>query len=93
LLVEALVEHIEAECYIKFGELANYLQALGIDIDGGEALTGEHLRQPHVQGGTTLLEPVSDVYVQIVEGLFSTKPVMLEIGDPAWFRSGEEPGS
>ena len=50
-IVDSLAEHIKASPYTKFGELANYLEARGIDIDGDEELTGENLRQPHVIPG------------------------------------------
>jgi len=76
---------------VKFRELADYLETLGVNTAGDEELTGEHVNQPHVRAGTTLIAAVSTEYVEVVEALFKTRPVMLEIGDPASFRSHEEP--
>jgi hypothetical protein len=90
-VVDALTELIIDRGAIKFGKLADYLETLGINTAGDEALTGEHVNQPHVPAGTTLLCPVSTEYVQVVEALFKTRPVMLEIGDPASFACHEEP--
>lgn len=90
-IVDALADYIQTTRFIKFRELAEYLEVCGACVDGDEGLTGKKLGQPHVDPRTTLLYAVSDEYVQIVEWLFSTKPVMLEIGDPASFRTGEEP--
>jgi hypothetical protein len=90
-VVEALAEHIKAEGFIRFRELDKYLEFLGINTAGDESLFGDQVNQPHVGGGVTLLSDVSNEYVQIVEALFSTKPVRLEIGDLTSFRSGEEP--
>jgi hypothetical protein len=90
-LVDALTESIIQQGAIKFGKLADYLETLGVNTAGGEELTGEHVNQPHVRAGTTLLGPVSTEYVEVVEALFKTRPVMLEIGDPASFRGHEEP--
>jgi hypothetical protein len=89
--VDALAGHIYEEGSIKFGELATYLKARGIPIEGDEEITGAHINQPHVGEYTTLLGPVSAEYVQIVEALFKSRPVMLEIGDPALFATGDEP--
>ena len=91
ITVDALTELIIQQGAIKFTELANYLETLGINTAGDEELTGEHVNQPHVRAGTTLLGAVSTEYVEVVEALFKTRPVMLEIGDPASFRSHEEP--
>lgn len=88
--VDALAELIIQQGAIKFAELADYLETRGVNMAGDEALTGEHVNQPHVRAGTTLLCPVSTEYVEIVEALFNTRPVMLEIGDPACFASHEE---
>lgn len=88
--VDALAGHIAEHYYIKFGALAEYLTARGIAVEGDEELTGDHVNQPHVGWYTTLLRSVSGEYVQIVETLFKTRPVMLEIGDPADF-GGHEP--
>ena len=90
-MVDALTELIIDRGAIKFGKLADYLETLGINTAGDEALTGGHVNQPHVPAGTTLLCPVSTEYVQVVEALFKTRPVMLEIGDPASFACHEEP--
>jgi hypothetical protein len=90
-VVEELAVYIQDNWFIKFAELAEYLEVCDVCVDGDEALTGKNLGQPHVNPRTTLLYAVSDEYIQIVEWLFSTKPVMLEIGDPASFRSGEKP--
>ncbi len=90
-VVDALTEFIIQQGAIKFGELADYLKTLGVNIAGDEELTGEHVNQPHVRGGTTLSDRVSAEYVEIVEALFNTRPVMLEIGDPACFANHEAP--
>jgi hypothetical protein len=89
--VEALAKHIARAGYIKFGEMNEFLESCGINMAGDEELTGEHVGQPHVAVGTTLLGSVSDEYVQTVEALFKWWPVKLMIGDPASFASGEEP--
>jgi hypothetical protein len=91
ITVDALTELIIQQGAIKFGELADYLKTLGINTAGDEELTGEHVNQPHVRAGATLRGAVSTEYVEVVEALFKTRPVMLEIGDPACFRSHEEP--
>lgn len=91
ITVDALTELISQQGAIKFGELADYLKTLGVNTAGDEELTGEHVNQPHVRAGTTLIGRVSTEYVEVVEALFKTRPVMLEIGDPASFRSHEEP--
>ena len=91
IAVDALTELIIQQGAIKFGELADYLETLGVNIAGDEELTGEHVNQPHVRAGTPLLGPVSTEYVEIVEALFNTRPVMLEIGDPACFANHEPP--
>src|SRR6476620_3915025 len=88
--VDALADHIAQEGSIKFGKLTKYLETRGIDTAGDEELTGEHVNQPHVSEGTTLLGGISDEYVHIVEALFKTRPVMLKSGDLADFRRGEE---
>jgi hypothetical protein len=90
-VVDALTELIIQQGAIKFGEPADYLETLGVNTAGDKELTGEHVNQPHVRAGTTLLCAVSTEYVEVVEALFKTRPVMLEIGDPASFRSHEEP--
>jgi hypothetical protein len=90
-VIDALTELIIQQGAIKFGELADYLEILGVNTAGDEELAGEHVNQPHVRAGTTLLGAVSTEYVEVVEALFKTRPVMLEIGDPASFRSHEEP--
>jgi hypothetical protein len=76
---------------VKFTELANYLETLGINIAGDEELTGEHVNQRHVPAGTILLGEVSTEYIDVVEALFNTRPVMLEIGDLACFANHEPP--
>jgi hypothetical protein len=91
ITVDALTDLINCHGAVKFTELADYLETLGINTAGHEELTGEHVNQPHVRAGTTLLGAVSTEYVEVVEALFKTRPVMLEIGDPASFRSHEEP--
>jgi hypothetical protein len=91
ITVDALTDLIICHGAVKFTELANYLETLGINTAGDEELTGEHINQPHVRAGTTLNGAVSTEYVEVVEALFKTRPVMLEIGDPASFRSHEEP--
>ena len=91
ITVDALTELIIQQGPIKFGELADRLETLGVSIAGEEELTGEHVNQPHVRAGTTLIGAVSAEYVEVVEALFKTRPLMLEIGDPAFFRSDEEP--
>jgi hypothetical protein len=91
ITVDALTDLIICHGAVKFRELANYLETLGINTAGDEELTGEHVNQPHVRAGTTLIGAVSTEYVEVVEALFKTRPVMLEIGDPASFRSREEP--
>lgn len=90
-VADALADYVQANGFIKFAESAEYLAVCGVRLDGDEALTGKNLGQPHVDPRTTLLCAVSDEYVQIVEWLFRTKPVMLEIGGPASFRTGEQP--
>jgi hypothetical protein len=91
ITVDALTDLIIQQGAIKFGDLADYLETLGVNIAGDVELTGEHVNQPHVRAGTTLIGRVSTEYVAVVEALFKTRPVMLEIGDPASFRSREEP--
>ncbi len=91
ITVDALTEFIICHRAVKFTELANYLETLGINIDGDEELTGEHVNQRHVPAGTTLLGEVSNEYIDVVEALFNTRPVMLEIGDLACFASHEPP--
>jgi hypothetical protein len=90
-VVDALAELIIQQGAIKFGELADYLETLGVNTAGDEELTGEHVNQPHVRAGTTLLGPVSTEYVKVVQALFKTRPMMLEIGDPACFANHEPP--
>ena len=90
-VVDALTAFIIQQGAIKFGEFADYLKTLGVNIAGDEELTGEHVNQPHVRAGTTLIGAVSAEYVEVVEALFKTRPVMLEIGDPACFANHEEP--
>lgn len=89
-VVDAVAELIIQQGAIKFAELADYLETLGVNIAGDEELTGEQVNQPHVRAGTTLIGAVSTEYVAVVEALFKTRPVMLEIGDPASFASHEE---
>ena len=91
ITVDALTDLIICHGAVKFTELANYLETLGINTAGDEELTGEHVHQPHVRAGTTLLGAVSTEYVEVVEALFKIRPVVLEIGDPACFRIHEEP--
>jgi hypothetical protein len=90
-VVDALNDLIIQQGAVKFGKLAHYLETLGVKTAGDEELTGEHVNQPHVPLGTTLLGEVFTEYVEVVEALFKTRPVMLEIGDPASFASHEEP--
>ena len=90
-VVDALAEHIAREGFVSFTEMNEFLKSRGVDLVGHEALTGEHLRLPHVLDGTTLFGPVSNEYVEIVQRLFAYWPVTLMIGDPATFRTGEEP--
>jgi hypothetical protein len=90
-LVDALTELIIQDGAVTFGEIAFYLWTWGVDTAGDEELIGEHVNQPHVQAGTTLCDSVSDEYVEIVEALFNTRPVVLDIGDPAFFADHEPP--
>jgi hypothetical protein len=91
ITVDALTDLIICHGAVKFTELANYLETLGINIAGDEELTGEHVNQRHVPAGTTLLGEVSTEYIDVVEALFKTRPVMLEIGDLACFANHEPP--
>jgi hypothetical protein len=89
--VEALAEHIARAGWIKFGEMNKFLESRDISTTtGDEELRGEHVGQPHVSPGTTLLGPTSEEYVVIVEALFKSYPVMPMIGDMADF-AGDEP--
>jgi hypothetical protein len=91
ITVDTLSELIIQQGAIKFGELADYLETFGVNIAGDKQLMGEHVNQRHVRAGTMLCDRISAEYVEVVEALFETRPVMLEIGDPASFRSHEEP--
>jgi hypothetical protein len=89
---DALAEYIAESGWIRFREMNEFLESRGVSLDGDGELLGQHVRQPHVSEGTTLLGPVSEEYVQIVEALFTTYPVMLMIGDMADFAGcGDEP--
>lgn len=89
--VEALVRYLASEAFMSFREMNEYLESLGVRIEGNVALSGEHVRQPHIWEGTTLLFPASEDYVHIVESLFTAWPVSLMIGDMADFAGHEEP--
>jgi hypothetical protein len=89
--VAALADHIAAAHIITFRQLFEFMDSLGIDTVGDEELMGQHVNQPHVGFDITLRARVSKGLVQIVTTLFYTRPVALEIGDLADFRSGEEP--
>jgi hypothetical protein len=91
ITVDALTELIIQQGAIKFRKLADYLETFGINTAGDEELTGEHVNQRHVPAGTTLLGEVSTEYIDVVEALFNTRPVMLEIGDLACFANHEPP--
>lgn len=87
----ALADHI-AECgAVRFRDMFDYLESLGIPTSGHEDLMGEHVFQPHVGYATTLRDSLSSEVVEIVTALFRTRPLMLEIGDPASFACGDEP--
>lgn len=89
--LDALVEFLSVERHIRFSEMNQFLSSRGVPLRGEEELTGEHVGLPHVDAGTTLFGPASSDYVRIVETLFKYWPVTLKIGDPAMFRTGEEP--
>jgi hypothetical protein len=91
ITVDALTELIIQQGAIKFGDLTDYLETLGVNTAGDEELTGEHVNQPYVRADTTLIGPVSTQYIEVVEALFKTRPVMLDIGDPACFANHEPP--
>jgi hypothetical protein len=73
ITVDALTDLITCHGAVKFTELANYLETLGINTAGDEELTSEHVNQPPVRAGTTLCDGVSYEYVEIVEALFRSK--------------------
>ena len=90
--VDALAEYIAESGWVRFQEMNRFLESRGVSIATGDVeLMGEHVGQPHVWPGTTLLGPTSEEYVAIVEELFKSFPVWLVLGDIAEFRGGEEP--
>lgn len=89
--VDALAEHVAHSGWIKFRQMNDFLELRGISTDiGGHELLGGHVKQAHIWPTTVLLGPTSREYVEIVEGLFSSYPITLMIGDMADF-NGDEP--
>lgn len=89
---EALADHVAQMGRVKFQVMNRFLHVVrGVRLDGDDELRGAHVKQPHVEPGTTLLGPVSEEYVEIVRRLFEYWPVKLMIGDPLMFEPGEEP--
>ncbi|MEV3905511.1 hypothetical protein AB0K11_24605 [Mycobacterium sp. NPDC050551] len=89
---QALADLVAEAARVPFREMNDFLHLRGVEVhQGEEELLGEHLRQPHIGPGTTLLGPTSSEYVAVVATLFAAYPVTLVIGDMACFRGAEEP--
>jgi hypothetical protein len=53
-VIDSLTKLLIQQDAVQFGQLADYLETLGINTAGDDELTGEHVNQAHVRTPTTL---------------------------------------